>query len=205
MRKILLFFALTTLFFACRKTEDAPLTDGLNRFEACACSDTSSKGIEADYLSAVIDGIPICFDVPPPGMIDTFPNFLKHGYIKRDTGDQYFDNLYMIRSSHDGKWQLGIFLENTHALERDYPYTLPRPNKYICEIGEFQLLNLEHFNYDLYGPIYDNAMKLTVTSFRNNIFEGSFSGTLNTFKVTNGKFRIRLIVLEEIIDVRTAP
>ncbi len=108
----------------------------------------------------------------------------------------------MIRQGPDGKWQMSIFLENTHALARNYPYNLPRPDSYVCEIGEFQLLNLEHYNYSFYGGIYGDNMKMTVISFRNNIFEGVFSGTLNSFRVTNGKFRIRLIVYDDSIDVR---
>ncbi len=90
MRTILVLITLASLL-SCKKNADAPQTDNVKRFEACACSDTSSKALEEDYISATIEGVPICFDVTPPGMVDTFPNFLRHGFIKRDTGDQYFD------------------------------------------------------------------------------------------------------------------
>src|SRR5687768_7863904 len=139
---VLLSFLILTLLLACNKSpnaiQPAPL-EPVMQFDTCQCS-IDPKG-EEDYISAVIDGVPVCFDISPAGLPDTFANHLRHGFIGRDTGDEYFDNVYMIRNSTDGKWQLGIFLENTHALKREYPYDLPRLNRYYCEIGEVQLVS----------------------------------------------------------------
>ena len=47
----------------------------------------------------------------------------------------------MIRYTKDGKLMMGIFMENTHLLTKQFPYQLPRPDPEFCEIGELQLQN----------------------------------------------------------------
>jgi hypothetical protein len=206
--------------WACRKNSKADqpaILEPVMRFDSCACSTNASKPLEDDYISAEIDGVPMCFDVAPPGLPDTFSHHMRYGYIGRDTGDQYFDNVYMIKNSTDGKWQIAFFLENTHALDRQFPYSLPRPDPYYCEIGELQLISQEHFSpcsecagtntYSYYSQFWTNYnVKMTVTSFDNNIFEGVFSGNIfsraaKPAKITNGKFRVRLITYYQYIDL----
>lgn len=217
--RILLFIVGLTGLLACSKnTETVALTPPapVMQFDTCSCSGTSAKGGQGDYyLSAVIDGVPICFDAPP-GLPDSFATHMRHGYIGRDTGDQYYDNVYMIKNSSDGKWQLGIFLENTHALNRQFPYTLPRVNPYYCEIGELQLISQENFapcaecagtnSYSYYGRFWGNEVTMTVNSFDDNVYEGVFSGTVYSkvakpVKITDGKFHIRLIVYDQYIKL----
>lgn len=209
---------LLTLAIACKKSPRASqpaILEPVMQFDTCACS-TNTK-ITNDYISAVIDGVPVCFDAFPAGLPDTFPNHMRYGYIGRDTGDEYFDNVNMIRNSADSKWQLGIFLENTHALKRSFPYDLPRPDSYYCEIGQLQLISQEHFihcfdcassnGYSYYSQFFRTYMKMTVTSFDNNIFEGIFSGTAYSsmakpVTITNGKFRIKLDVYQQYIELK---
>lgn len=213
-------FLLALLMAACKKEssslvqQEQPQPEKFSEFDSCDCTEPLPERGSADYIKAVINGVPVCFDMMP-AMNDTFPNMLKHGVILRDTGDQYYDNLYMLRNARNSPWQIAIFLENTHALTKTYPYDLPRANPEVCEIGELQLNDLNNYTsctfcaenkWNYYGSFLTN-MKLTVTSFKNNVFEGVFDGNVYTGNgkmatVTNGSFKIRLKVFSENIDVR---
>ena len=112
-------------------------------------------------------------------------------------------------------WEFAIFLENTYALSKIYPYKLPRQNSEVCEIGEMQINDLNHYvsctfcpenSYNYYAPIYAGGVSMTVNSFDNNYFEGTFKGYVKTgsgkgVQITNGKFKIKLIVIESNIEV----
>jgi hypothetical protein len=210
--------AMSVVLFACKKERvinHKPSTN-VSQFDSCNCQTLVGKGNDAQYIRADINGVPVCFD-DIPVFNDTFPNMLKYGFIVRDTGNQYYDNLYMIRNQHNSHWQAAIFLENSYALSKTFPYNLPRPNSEICEIGEFQLNDLENYTscfncpenkYNYLGPFFGNALKMTATSFNNNVFEGVFQGVAITgsgkaVNITNGKFRIRLVVYKEDIDVKS--
>jgi len=172
------------------------------------------KEAESYYIKADIDGVPVCFDVSP-GLGDTFPNVLRYGYILRDTGKQYYDNVSMIRNAKNSRWQAAMFFENTHALKKSYPYELPRANPEFCEIGELQLNSLGNYTscvwcpenkFNYYAQFWSNGVKITVTGFTNNVFEGSFHGIAKTGSgktviITNGKFRMKLVVYKADIKL----
>ena len=214
---LLTMFLLLTMF-ACKKENDPVNIQAsqtiAKEFDTCRCSVLNVKGEESQYIKAEINGVPMCFD-QSAAVGDTFPNMLKHGFIIRDTGNQYYDNLYMIRNAKNSRWQAAMFFENTYALTKKFPYELPRANSEVCEIGEFQLNNLDHyapcawcpenaFNY--YGPFWGNSLKMTVLSFHDNVFEGVFSGRIRTGSgktviITNGRFKIKLVVFKSDIKV----
>lgn len=219
MKMYFIFFLLiAALIFSCKK--DAPKESHITRviaqeFDSCNCSPLTGKVTDSQYIRATINGVPICFDQMPV-MNDTFPNMLKYGIILRDTGDQYYDNLYMLRNARNSQWQAALFFENTHALTKAYPYELPRPNPEVCEIGEFQLNDLNNYvscawcpenKYNYYASFWNDGVKMIATSFNDNVFEGTFEGNIRTGSgktahISNGRFRIRLTVYKEDIDVR---
>lgn len=192
-----------------------PVLQAVSEFDSCNCSALPGKGLDSQYIRAEINGVPVCFDADPQ-LGDTFPNMLKYGIILRDTGDQYYDNLYMIRNAANSNWQAAMFFENTHALTKTFPYNLPRVNSEVCEIGELQLNNLGHYvscswcpenKYNYYGSFVQSGVKMIATNFENNVFEGTFEGTVRTGSgrtahISNGRFRIRLAVYKSDIDVR---
>lgn len=203
-------------FAACKKEEAAtPASTARKLFQPCECQPSGGKEEDAEYIKAELDGVSICFDVKP-NLGDTFPNMLKYGYILRDAGDQYYDNLHMIRDDRHSEWQAAMFFENTHAFTKTYPYNLPRPDPEVCEIGGLQINNRyaprrcyecpendAHFSAQFFG----NGVRMTVTSFTGNVFEGVFSGTVRngtgrSVAVTNDKFRIKLVVYRSDIRLR---
>ena len=88
----------TALLSGCKKQDDASTfisAEPTNKdFQPCDC--TSGKSSVEEYIKADLGGATVCFDVIP-SLPDTFPNMMKWGYIIRDTGMEYYDNLYMIR------------------------------------------------------------------------------------------------------------
>ena len=208
---------LTALMFACKKDTSpaAPIKTVVPEFDSCDCAANSGKPGDSEYIKANINGVPVCFD-QMPALGDTFPNVLRYGFILRDTGNQYYDNVAMLRNARNSRWQAAIFLENTHALTKTFPYDLPRANPEVCEIGELQLNDLNNYTscvwcpentYNYWGQFFESSLKMKVTSFNDNVFEGTFEGTANTGSgklahITNGRFRIRLILYNTDIDVR---
>lgn len=216
----LLSILLLIMMVACQKEKmvhsiPVPVLPKVSEFDSCNCSAVKDKIGNSEYIKATINGIPVCFD-QLPSLGDTFPNMLRSGFILRDTGNQYYDNVAMIRNAANSHWQAAMFFENTHALTKTYPYQLPRANPEVCEIGELQLNDLDHYvsctwcpenNYNYDAPFFDNGVKMTVTSFDNNVFEGVFDGTVRTGSgklatITNGQFRIKLVVYKEDIAVK---
>lgn len=218
MKVVSLLLVFSLLLVACKK-EIATATTASQlvqkEFYSCDCQSASAKETVSEYIKATIDGVPVCFDVMP-AMNDTFPNMLKYGYIHRDTGDQYYDNLYMIRNARNSRWQAALFFENTHASIKSYPYNLPRLNSDYCEIGELQLNDQDHYVgcawcpenvYNYYAQFWgEQGVRMTATSFKEGVFEGTFSGVVRTgngktASVANGQFRIRLVTYREDIDL----
>ena len=222
MKKLasLLLFSLLVLF-SCKKDTyiepqtGIPYNQYKDEIKACDCS-VPDKDNTGEYIRADINGIPVCADVKG-GFSDNFDNMLKYGLIKRPTGNTYYDNLYMIRYTKDGKFMLGIFMENTHLLTKRLPYDLPRPNPEVCEIGELQLINQQHItahsclfcdwsDWHYLGQFFGGQLKYTADKYENGYLEGHFSGSMNTGSgrraiVTNGRFRIRLTEIEQDITV----
>lgn len=185
----------------------------VNEFAPCECSVFNEVEVDKDYIKAEINGSYLCFDIEP-NFSSNFANMLKYG---NTTNNTYYDNLYMIRNTANGIWQIAIFLENTHALTKTYPYNLPRENPEFCEIGEIQLNKLGYYiscsycpenKYNYIAPFFGSGMKLTATSFQNNVFKGVFSGIVKTGNgksavIKNGEFRIRLKL--ENTDINNSP
>jgi hypothetical protein len=179
-------------------------------FVPCNCT-VNSEGGPSEYIRAQVNGITLCADLVSGYGGYPFGNMLKYGKIIRGTDSTYYDNLYMIRHTKDQRFELAIFLENTHTLTKQYPYLLPRANPEPCEIGELQLINMADqagtacfpcttnvSNY--YSQFIANGLTLRADKFENGYFEGRFEGTTRTglgrtAVVTNGAFRIRLTLL----------
>ena len=215
-----LLFTLPLLILSCKSELEQPATasssgSNTHRFDTCQCSISMGKENAKDYLKADIDGVPMCFEIMPQ-MNDTFPNMMIWGYITDSTGGRkYYDNLCMLRNAANSNWQLAIFLENTHALTKSYPYQLPRANPEVCEIGELQVNNTQHYSncawctdntYNYFASFFANGVSLTATSFDNNVFTGTFSGTAKTgsgnyITITNGSFSVHLIVFQSDIHL----
>lgn len=217
---------LLLVFSSCQKNSgyvekrSAPPADNdiyKNEFTACNCAESPSKETAtSEFIKAEINGVPECADVKG-GFSNSFDNMFKYGLLKRTTGNTYYDNLYMIRNTRDGKFQMGIFMENTHLLTKQFPYQLPRANSEYCEIGEFQLINQQRITNNMcftcnwsdwhyLGMFWGNDLVFTAERFENDYFEGRFEGNMRTgsgriAKVTNGRFRIKLTRIPEDVII----
>jgi hypothetical protein len=198
-------------FVSCKKdkvVENNNVPETSKDFTTCNCSIPQGKTAPEEYIKANIDGVQLCADVKGNHQ-EPFCNMLNYGLIKTSTGDTYYDNLYMIRYSKDGRFLFGIFMENTHLLTKQFPYELPRNNPEICEIGNLELGNLQQvttYNWYYYGPFVTNKLKFIGDKFENGFFEGRFEGVIYTESgrratVKDGKFRIRLTVTQRDIIV----
>ena len=123
----------------------------------------------------------------------------------------------MIRYTKDGKSMMGIFMENTHLLTKQFPYQLPRPDPEFCEIGELQLQNQVKItpnmcffcpenNWHYHGSFFGSQLKFTADKFDGAFFEGRFEGSIYTGSgryatVKDGKFRIRIAMIQKDIII----
>lgn len=209
---------LSVLFFglvSCKKDKGVeeivaytgpPLT--LTEFKTCNCSIPQGKTSPEEYIRANINNAEVCADIKGYFQ-EPFPNMLNYGMIRTLTANTYYDNLYMLRETKDGRFRFCIYLENTHLLTKQFPYQLPRANPEVCEIGSMVLENLQQVSvYEWYyqGPFSGNRMRFTGEKFENGFFEGRFEGLMVTGSgknavVKDGKFRIKLTLTEKDIIV----
>jgi hypothetical protein len=207
------------VFVSCKKEKvDGQIDVVADReFTTCNCSEAEpGKMMPDEYLKGNINGVAICADIKG-GFQDSFDNMFTYGTIKRSTGDTYYDNLYMIRYTKDGKFMMAIFMENTHLLTKQFPYQLPRTNPEFCEIGEFQLRNqlkitpnmcsfCPENKWHYSGSFAQSQLKFTAEKFDNGFFEGRFEGSIYTGSgkyaaVKDGKFRIKLTMIQRDIII----
>jgi hypothetical protein len=219
-KSIVLFSLVFSTFFSCKKDNaienDTPVTEINPEFLTCNCSIQQEKDAADEYLKASVNGVQVCADIKR-GFQESFDNMFTYGIIKRSTGNTYYDNLYMIRYTKDGKFMMGIFMENTHLLTKQFPYELPRGNPEVCEIGEFQLQNQQQItpimcafcptnNWHYNGSFFGNQLKFIADKFENGFFEGRFEGMIFTGSgrsavVKDGKFKIKLAIINKDIII----
>jgi hypothetical protein len=209
------------LFAACKKetatgTIPEPNNTYKDEFTTCNCAESNNHEISGEYIKAIINGIPVCADLKG-NFYESFDNMFTYGMVKRSTGETYWDNLYMIRYTKDGKFMFGIFMENTHLLTKQFPYELPRADPEFCEIGEMQLINQQQITSNMclfctwsdwhyLGAFFGSRLKFTADKFENGFFEGRFEGSMATGSgrvalIKNGQFRIKLTLIQRDIII----
>lgn len=187
-----------------------------NEFTTCTCTESSAKETTGEYIKADINGVQVCADVKG-NFFNSFDNMFRYGLLKRPTGDTYYDNLYMLRYTRDGKFLFAIYLGNTHLLTKQFPYQLPRANSEYCEIGEFAVTNQQHItnttcfhctwsDWHYLGMFFGNDLVFIAEKYENNYFEGRFEGNMRTgsgrvAQVNNGRFRIKLTHISEDVII----
>ncbi|RYY21261.1 MAG: hypothetical protein EOO04_18565 [Chitinophagaceae bacterium] len=198
--RIAIFFLLVIAISSCKKDdvqtpESTPTPPG-EIFPNFVNSDPKSEFfIEAEY-----NGKKICLSTQNSS-IDTFSNVY---YYYPATGQ---DQLNLIRENKERSAQMQIYIGQSMMLFTKLPYSVPNDHLVFCEFTQFQFYdegsrhgteNGPNDNYT-YQASTNTGMKMTVTSFVDNILEGSFEGTLRTntgrtMEVKNGSFRIRLYI-----------
>lgn len=120
------------------------------------------------------------------------------------------DQINLIRENNNMSVMIAIYFLQTKIFTRPIPYKLPHENTADGEFAEIQLLNMKKLGSATQNSMEDdfsffgltpNSVKIQVTSFVDNILEGTFEGYLanrngnSIIEVKNGKFRIKIKVV----------
>ncbi len=200
--KIILLFAFIITVASCKKdtsvTNPPTDTDSKNVFPQNIQSDVKGEY----FIDGTFNGKYLCFS-PTSAPVDSFAN----EYFFDES--MKLDQLNLIRMNNEGTSQMQIYLGQSKMQTRTLPYSLPHDNLAQCEFTQFQFYDeAKRFNNEngpddnyTYQASTNTGMHLTVSSFTNNIIEGTFDGTLRTntglvVKVSNGSFKIKIYIAE---------
>ena len=178
-------FLILFLFFACRKTQQAPDADFVSSKPSLSDCDQSTD----EYVKGSFNNNDICFSsLQQP---DTFYN----AYYKTDR----IDHIVVVRNNLNNKMACELHLVNTDLHHKKLPYSLPGSATSGNEYGEILINNLGQGttvnNYE--GDTY-KGFKITITDTSSSSITGYFSGTAATksgrnIAIDKGDFFIRLI------------
>jgi len=201
MKNIFISLGLLLIVSSCKKEADSLFPshiaiDSAKIFPNYVNSDTQHEY----FIQATFNGKKICFS--PEAAVDTFFN----AYYFFPAIEQ--DQLNLVRSNAEGSAEMQIYIGTSSMLTRAIPYYLPHPDLVQCEFTGFQFYNSWHRHGTendasddyTYQASTNTGMKLTVTSFKDNIIEGTFEGVLKTntgkvMKVQDGFFRIKIYII----------
>lgn len=151
------------------------------------------------FIEGEFNGKTICLS-NRNASLDTFSNV--YYYYPPD-----HDQLNLIRENEEGTAQMQIYIGQSMMLFQKFPYAVPHDHLVFCEFTQFQFYDERRRHGTENGPNDDytyhastnTGMKLAVTSFANNVLEGTFEGTLSTntrktIQVKSGSFRIKLYI-----------
>ncbi len=138
---------------------------------------------------------------------DTTNDFLNGYWFSPSEG---LDELNLIQINKEGSAEMQIYFVNSEILTRKIPYYLPAVAPVPGEVAQFQFVDKQHEqnaqntptdNFDYFGNSYQN-MNLVITSFVDNVIQGTFNGILtsntgNAIKVTDGSFKMKIVILED--------
>jgi hypothetical protein len=120
------------------------------------------------------------------------------------------DQINLIRENNDMSVMIAIYFLQAKIFTRQIPYKLPHENTADGEFADIQLINMKKIGSATQNSMEDdfsffglspNSIKIQVTSFVDNLMEGTFEGYLATrnrnsiIEVKNGKFRIKIKVV----------
>lgn len=193
--------------FSCKK-------DSLNPYSAAINSPTDFlKEVRSDdrrtsefFISGEFNGIRInCAST----LADIYPDNAKT-FNALYVNSNGLDQINLIRQNNDMSVMIAVYFLQAKIYTRQFPYNLPHENPAVGEFAEIHLINMKKLGSATQNSMEDdfsflglspNSIKIQVTSFVDNIMEGTFEGYLATRKrdsiieVKNGKFRIKIKVV----------
>lgn len=116
------------------------------------------------------------------------------------------DNIHLLRENRSATVMIAIYFDKAKIDTRIFPYVVPRPFLDYCESVQMEFINMKKLgtagqcspqdDFTFLGHTNSN-IKVVVTSFINDVMEGSFEGSLttktgSTVMVKNGSFRIKI-------------
>jgi hypothetical protein len=188
-----------------------PITDSVKAFLATVVSSPESEY----YVSGNFDGYDI-YATYTEGDIYPSADTIYNAIYTSDSIN--IDQINLIRETHDMRAYIAVHFLYSDIYNQQLPYYLPHPNLpyNYCEHAEIQLINKQRQNhagingvptpgspeddFSFWADTYNSSIKLQITSFTNNIMEGTFEGPISTNSgstiiVKNGKFRLRMLLV----------
>ena len=169
--------------------------------------DVKSDPASDYYISGEFDGYKIyCSST----FASTYPYHDTVFNALYDNNSIDLDNIHLLRENQDMSVMLAIYFDKAKIFTRQFPYVLPRSNLDICEAAQIELINMKKLGTIGQGSTNDDfsfwghtntSIKVQVTSFVDNVIQGTFEGSLKTktgsiIQVKNGSFRIKIIVVK---------
>lgn len=199
----------TILFVSCKKdatdlhSETHEYIDKAKSF----LKDVKSDAVSEYYISGQFDGHNIYCTSTFTGTMPYHDTAYNVFYVNNTIG---LDRIHLIRENKDMSFMIAIHFDQAKIFTRQLPYVLPRANPDNCEGVQIELINMKKLGTTVQGsPIDDysfrghtyNSIKVQVTSFENNIIEGTFEGTLTTetgskLIAKNGQFRLKIVIID---------
>ncbi len=202
MKYVIFLFGFVLFFAACKKENASPpqLTPAVDP-NTIFPNYVHTDSVGQYYIQATFNGKKISLSPALPPR-DTFSNAY---YLDEKIG---LDQLNLIRSNNEGSAEMQMYFGVSHMLTRPIPYVLPRAILEQCEFTQFQFYDSWHrhgvendaSDDYTYQASTNTGMKLTVTSFVDNVIEGTFEGTLRTntgkiMTVKDGSFKIKIFII----------
>jgi hypothetical protein len=217
-RRTAVFALLVLTLVSC--TKDSSTTDSpqptppqkTNTVSATAFLKDVRSDKESEYfISGEFDGQKIYLASTLGNMYPSNDTIMNAWYLDESIG---LDNMHLIRENQDMSAMIAIYFTATKINTQTFPYYLPHANLAYCEHAEVELTNMKRpygiiqngpqDDYSFWGYTYpsNHFVNVTVSSFVNNVMEGSFEGTITTstgksMTVKNGRFRIRIMTISK--------
>jgi hypothetical protein len=209
MKKVIIgIFAISTVTFllSCKKES----ADKNSAAETKQKDDSKSflKDIKSDnqaeyYISGEFDGYKVYCSSTLAEYYPSNDTIMNALYVNDSIG---LDNIHLIRENREMTVMIAIYFDKAKIYTRQFPYLLPHANLAQCEAAQMEFINMKKLgttgqcsptdDFTFLGHTNTN-IKVQVTSFSDNIMQGTFEGSLttktgSTIIVKNGQYRIKI-------------
>lgn len=191
------------ILISCAKEDAPPHAANLDMLRAAKdfLKDIKPDSTADYYISGEFDGHYVYLTTK--GETGTYTDSVANAWYIND--NIQLDNMHLIRMNHEQTVLVAIYFTDAKRYFRELPYILPHNNTGVYEFAQMEMVNMKRIGFTGKGAPDDNfsffgntsqGLKMQVSSFADNVVEGTFEGALTTrtgtsINVKNGKFRIR--------------
>ncbi|CAN5817301.1 hypothetical protein BH11BAC3_BH11BAC3_45110 [soil metagenome] len=209
MKKIIIgLYVLSTITFLMSCKKEGLATNPSTETKQKDDSKSFLKDIKSDnqaeyYISGEFDGHKVYCSSTLGEYYPSNDTIMNALYANDSIG---LDNIHLIRENREMTAMIAIYFDKAKIYTRLFPYLLPHANLGQCEAAEIQFINMKKLgttgqcsptdDFTFLGQSNSNV-KVQVTSFLDNIMEGTFEGSLttktgSTIILKNGQYRIKI-------------
>lgn len=212
MKKIImniLVISIFTFLMSCKKetvSTDLPTETKKKDDSKSFLKDIKSDNQAEYYISGEFDGYKVYCSSTLEEYYPSNDTVMNALYVNDAIG---LDNIHLIRENRKMTAMIAIYFDQTKIYTRQFPYLLPHANLDQCEAAQMEFINMKKLgttgqcsptdDFTFLGHSNSN-IKVQITSFLDNIMEGTFEGALttktgSTIIVKNGQFRIKIKIV----------